>query len=225
MKNLTISVVLSLLITYVKADCWATQKGFPCCTDKNTSVFYTDEDGNWGIENGQWCGIENDGVVRLGECWSLSKGIPCCTGDNPVVDTEDSDGKWAIENGNWCGIAVEQEIDKVNPSWAAPYGIYTCKYNYITPNYYDQEGDWYRFADGAWCAYKNSVAKWNDRSKFEETRTQWENFKSKWGKEIDTNNFERLSVFAGEDESQLNFGWYSKDKNYSLIRFGTSKNL
>jgi len=29
MNKLDISVILSLLITYVKADCWATKKGFP----------------------------------------------------------------------------------------------------------------------------------------------------------------------------------------------------
>ena len=39
-------------------ECWADKLGYPCCKNsKNTSVIYTDEDGDWGLENGQWCGI------------------------------------------------------------------------------------------------------------------------------------------------------------------------
>jgi len=74
---------------------------------------------------------------------------------------------------------------------------------------------------------KNGYPYWNDRERYDETREQWNDFKSKWGegKEIDVNNFERLSVVPGKDESQLNFGWYSTTTDYSLIRFGTTKYL
>jgi len=33
-------------------------KGYDCCSPECKAT-YTDEDGNWTIENGQWCGCEN----------------------------------------------------------------------------------------------------------------------------------------------------------------------
>jgi len=36
--------------------CWSDKLGYPCC--KNTcEVYFKDNDGSWGIENNDWCGI------------------------------------------------------------------------------------------------------------------------------------------------------------------------
>jgi len=37
--------------------CWSEVLGYPCC--KNCFVYDTDEDGQWGYENNQWCGIQS----------------------------------------------------------------------------------------------------------------------------------------------------------------------
>ncbi|OUM61183.1 Non-catalytic module family DOC2, partial [Piromyces sp. E2] len=75
--------------------CFSEKLGYSCC--KNTKeVVYTDADGKWGVENNNWCGIEDD-------CWSTRLGYPCCKSTTKVEFT-DSDGKWGIENGDWCGI-------------------------------------------------------------------------------------------------------------------------
>ncbi|KAG4085821.1 concanavalin A-like lectin/glucanase domain-containing protein [Neocallimastix lanati (nom. inval.)] len=83
----------------VDTTCWSKKLGYPCCSNKNASVEYTDGDGQWGIENGDWCGIVSGGK----SCWSQRLGYPCCTNNSAVYFT-DNDGKWGIQNDDWCGI-------------------------------------------------------------------------------------------------------------------------
>ncbi|OUM61664.1 Non-catalytic module family DOC2, partial [Piromyces sp. E2] len=81
--------------------CWSEKLGYPCCNYMyNTEVVYTDQDGEWGLENGEWCGILFSFAYDL----CINKGgYPCCDYITKVVYT-DEDGKWGIEKGNWCGI-------------------------------------------------------------------------------------------------------------------------
>ncbi|OUM66885.1 Non-catalytic module family DOC2, partial [Piromyces sp. E2] len=85
--------------------CWATSLGYPCCSFTK-EIFFTDQNGNWGIENDNWCGIntsnENNNQ-NASNCWSLPLGFQCCVNTNEVAYI-DQDGNWGIENGNWCGI-------------------------------------------------------------------------------------------------------------------------
>jgi len=104
MNNLSL-LILGLVLIYIPACLSKTPKCFsqllkpsyPCCKGKR--VFYTDKDGNWGIENGKWCGIDG-GVVE--SCFSLTLGYPCC--ESCKVLYTDKDGKWGVENRQWCGI-------------------------------------------------------------------------------------------------------------------------
>jgi len=95
MKNITlINLIATVFAGKALADCFSTKLGYPCCT-KTTEVVYHDDDGDWGVENNDWCGIET--------CWSLKLGYPCCVNTNVVYYTDD-DGEWGIENNDWCGI-------------------------------------------------------------------------------------------------------------------------
>jgi hypothetical protein len=71
-----------------------TSQGYPCCSSSCT-VVYTDESGDWGVENNQWCGC---GKVCTG-----AQGYPCCRTATFVYYT-DSDGNWSVENNDWCLI-------------------------------------------------------------------------------------------------------------------------
>jgi len=74
---------------------------YPCCT--GNKVVYTDKDGNWGVENGKWCGINNDISKESDDsCFSISLGYPCCKSCKVLYT--DKDGKWGVENKKWCGI-------------------------------------------------------------------------------------------------------------------------
>ncbi|ORX58527.1 exoglucanase Cel6A [Piromyces finnis] len=91
---------IAALAAKASASCFSERLGYPCCSGNN--VVYTDSDGQWGVENGNWCGIGGSTSQSAG-CWSQALGYPCCTSTSIPVYT-DGDGDWGVENGNWCGI-------------------------------------------------------------------------------------------------------------------------
>jgi len=97
MKASIALTAIAALAAKASAACWSLNLGFPCCV-YTQQVVYQDADGDWGVENGNWCGIP-----KPEPCWSLSLGYPCCTTTN-VVAYRDGDGDWGVENGDWCGI-------------------------------------------------------------------------------------------------------------------------
>ena len=79
---------------------------YSCC--KGNKVVYVDESGYWGVENGEWCGIEKDST---NSCFSIPLGYSCCK-QCDVLYTDES-GKWGVENGEWCGINKNCTVAKV----------------------------------------------------------------------------------------------------------------
>jgi len=107
-----LTILLSSLLNISKAfddnqianekGCTFESIGYNCCSS-TTDVIYQDENGDWGVENNDWCGI----IPSLNDkskvnCFSEKLGYPCCIGCN-VIYTDD-DGDWGIEQGSWCGI-------------------------------------------------------------------------------------------------------------------------
>jgi len=75
--------------------------GYKCCS--HCDLVYSDENGSWGIEKDDWCGIPEQCQSEYDKCWSSKKeGYPCC--DHCRVEFEDESGKWGIMNNEWCGI-------------------------------------------------------------------------------------------------------------------------
>lgn len=88
-------------------NCWSTALGFPCCTAKSI-VAYTDANGQWGIQNNNWCGKPN---TNNKECWAKALGYNCCgTTACRTVQFSDVDGQWDVENGQWCGISTANTL-------------------------------------------------------------------------------------------------------------------
>jgi len=74
---------------------------YPCC--KGNKVVYTDKDGDWGVENGVWCGIGNGPSEESdNSCFSVALGYKCC--ESCKVVFTDKDGEWGVEHNKWCGI-------------------------------------------------------------------------------------------------------------------------
>jgi len=104
MNNLTLFLI-GLVLIYIPAslsknnnkNCFSQSLSppYPCCT--GNQVLYTDEDGDWGVENDQWCGIGNSDA-----CFSVALGYSCC--ESCEVLYTDDDGDWGVENDKWCGI-------------------------------------------------------------------------------------------------------------------------
>ncbi|ORX59252.1 hypothetical protein BCR36DRAFT_317231 [Piromyces finnis] len=133
-----------------------------CCVFPNPTLQMTDQVGNWGIENNEWCLIDPNYVseVPVSECWSLSEGYPCCKDNNtPVKYVTPSTGtKYGIENGEWCGI-IEPKKEEPKPEepsqeecWSLAEGYPCCK-DQNTPVKYESKtrGVKYGIENGDWC--------------------------------------------------------------------------
>ncbi|KAL6632854.1 hypothetical protein U3516DRAFT_734912 [Neocallimastix sp. 'constans'] len=81
---------LNNIINEKKKKC--SKRQYPCCL-KTKEVVTTDESGNWGYENDDFCFI----------CWSFSLGYPCCM-ETIAIAQIDENGQWGVEDGHWCGI-------------------------------------------------------------------------------------------------------------------------
>jgi len=88
------------------SSCWAKSLGYPCCSSC-VPVYYFDDDGEWGIVNGDWCGVpkECDSIASsfsVKECQPVD-GYPCCK--TSCVEYSNEGGvRWGIEKNNWCVI-------------------------------------------------------------------------------------------------------------------------
>jgi len=89
------------------SNCWSTALGFPCCT-ATSIVAYTDSNGQWGIQNNNWCGKPN---TNNRNCCARALGYNCCsTSTCRTVQFSDVDGQWDVENGQWCGISTSNTL-------------------------------------------------------------------------------------------------------------------
>ncbi|ORX59197.1 Metallo-dependent phosphatase [Piromyces finnis] len=147
-------------------------------------------------------------------CWSEKLGYPCCPEEITQPNYKDSEGDC---NGEWCGI-------RNGRCWSRAGG-YPCCEGGESIALIDQDGIWGQNANGNWCGFRERKQRWVDRELIKDTRDEWNAFKKVWSNEY-KENFERLSVFVGEDETMLNFGWYSTTKNeVPTICWGTDENL
>ncbi|OUM66693.1 Non-catalytic module family DOC2, partial [Piromyces sp. E2] len=80
--------------------CWSHKYGYPCCSESSCQVFASDENGEWGYENGRWCGISPS--CEKEKCWSKKYGYNCCK--RCFIYEVTDEGKWGYENNEWCGI-------------------------------------------------------------------------------------------------------------------------
>jgi len=111
MNNLSL-FILGLVLIYMPAcfsirpknDQCFSQKlipPYPCC--KGIKVVFTDRDGDWGIENGRWCGIGKGNSNEVdNSCFSVPLGYRCC--ESCKVVYTDKSGDWGVEHNKWCGI-------------------------------------------------------------------------------------------------------------------------
>jgi hypothetical protein len=151
---LTSCIALAASIAKVSAACWAQSQGYSCCNNpSSTKVEYTDASGQWGVQNGQWCGIDYSyGQNQGNESCTGNGSYPCC--NTCQATYTDGDGDWAFENGNWCGIKNSCKQQPQNNNQCTGNGAYRCC-NTCQATYTDNEGKW-AFENGDWCGIKYS---------------------------------------------------------------------
>jgi len=62
MKFSIVLAALTAISAKVSAECFAEKLGYKCC--QGTEVQTIDENGAWGVENGEWCGIEAANLAK-----------------------------------------------------------------------------------------------------------------------------------------------------------------
>jgi len=138
--------ITALLVASVSAACWSESQGYKCCKNANTKIEYTDDNGEWGIENGDWCGIPKEEKVT---CFSEKSGYPCCP-EGTEISYTDGDGNWGVVNGEWCGIADSTPVPEPEPvCWAEAVGFKCCETT-SKVEYTDENGKW-GVENGDWC--------------------------------------------------------------------------
>jgi len=93
--------------------------GYKCCSNANTKIVTTDDSGNWGIEQNEWCFIkeeENQEEENQEEekkktlCDTKNLGYDCCQDPNSKVVVVDEESiSWSIENNEWCILGEEAQ--------------------------------------------------------------------------------------------------------------------
>jgi len=156
--------LLAAALTYKTvsaASCAAEAFGYNCCN--GCTVVTTDETGDWGVENDEWCGIPSScNGSSATKCWS-EPDYPCCSGNTEIIYS-DASGDWGYENNNWCGIISTGETDTC---WSLP--SYPCCSSGIESAYEDDLGKW-GIENGDWCGIKPTSG--NDKDKEEPTTTK-----------------------------------------------------
>jgi len=74
--------------------CTGENLGYPCCEKEHKNI-YTDSDGQWAVENGQWCGLPT--CTYTGD-------YPVCKTTTKVIYTDSL--KWGVENKQWCVLCL-----------------------------------------------------------------------------------------------------------------------
>jgi len=130
MKVLNILSILTAAGSAIASKC---HPYYDCC--KGCQTILTDEEGNWGSENGQWCFVDEKKCESvLGTCKFEAIGYPCCSHCDVILT--DDDGNWGAENGQWCGIP--ENCGSTEPSTnqsVAPTENFFDNELYISPNY------------------------------------------------------------------------------------------
>jgi hypothetical protein len=90
-------------------------QGYKCCKT-GCEVVYVDDDGEWGIEDNDWCGCGPTCNPNV-----LKQGYKCCETCGQVY-YQDKDGDWGVENGEWCGSKYECTV-KPEPHYNYSYGF------------------------------------------------------------------------------------------------------
>ncbi|OUM63030.1 glycoside hydrolase family 6 protein [Piromyces sp. E2] len=74
---------------------------YECCD--NCHSILTDDEGQWGVKNGQWCFLDTPKCkAAIDSCKFEALGYACCSHCDSIYT--DADGEWGAENGQWCGI-------------------------------------------------------------------------------------------------------------------------
>ena len=123
------------------------KQGYKCCAP-DCRVAYSDPSGDWGYEQGEWCGCGNR-EPTLSKCSQaiIDNGYSCCS-ESCRVTHVDQYGEWGYENNEWCGCSFVDEPG-ICSSAITDKGYKCCSKNHCRVKFEDEDGKWSFEED--WC--------------------------------------------------------------------------
>ncbi|ORX76597.1 hypothetical protein BCR32DRAFT_303413 [Anaeromyces robustus] len=146
---------------------------YDCC--KGCHTILTDEEGNWGVENKQWCFINNEKCSNEKDN-EINK-YPVCNGCK--VYYTDKNGNWGVENKQWCFIDNKKCSDEEDNEISKYPVCNGCKVYYT-----DKKGNW-GVENKQWCFIDNDKCKLVDEN---QNNTPTEPHNEEPGKEDENKN-------------------------------------
>jgi len=123
-----------------------TFKDYPCCSKPNPKVYYQDDDGDWGVEHGEWCFIKSPFIPIVTEGPSLP------TINTTTTITTTTTTITTIKTTTTTTTTSSSPSSSTTPKcFSLQYGYPCCKSN--TPEdivFTDSDGDWGK-EDHHWC--------------------------------------------------------------------------
>jgi len=100
------STIIATSVLALGAYASSCHPNYNCCN--TCEVLFTDSEGDWGMDFGDWCFINQQKCqllngVAANTCKFEALGYKCCSTCGQVFYT-DNDGSWGVENGDWCGM-------------------------------------------------------------------------------------------------------------------------
>jgi len=143
--------------------CWSEALGYPCCQGEVEYV-ESNENGDWGLENNEWCGLpktsnnrskDNNNNEDSAACWSEAYGFPCCQGEIGYIESDEY-GDWSVENNKWCGVPKARTLKSNAVKSCIGADGYPCCSQECTSYFRDESGDW-SVENGDWCLIDTSI--------------------------------------------------------------------
>jgi hypothetical protein len=142
--------------------------GYPCCSSDISEIVFTDEEGNWGSENNEWCLIVDNSqdIINNTESECPYDGYPCCSSNNSKFYFSDESGIWGYKNTNWgyengyC--IINDDISKYTKVTSYDlcifdfYGYPCCSSNVTEISMTDDSGTRWGEENGNYCGYYES---------------------------------------------------------------------
>jgi len=162
----------ALIVSKVSAcipECWAENLGYSCCSSENPEVVYSDENGDWGVENKDWCGIlkvdpNADCVAQPTQSEEPTEPVKTSEPEKSVsncqfydcisitsIDEEGnlySKSEYGVCKMNLSNVSCKNRVEYYAKAVLLGYDL--CKEKHENDLYQDENGYW-AIENGKWC--------------------------------------------------------------------------
>ena len=194
MKFTTALTAIVAITAKVSAECAFEKLGYKCC-ETTTQIETIDENGTWGIENGQWCGITYNAPLKKRQWW----------GQNNNQWGQNNNNQWNPwgqnnnnNNQNWAANPWEQNNNNNNNNQWNQWGQNNNQGNpWEQNNNNNNNNQW-----NQWGQNNNQGNPWEQNNNNNNNNNQW----NQWGQNQNQGNPWEQNNNNNNNQQQQNQG-------------------